>query len=183
MSIDAITQFVFLRDAPVLVDLALVLGSPSISNIEPAIALYKEGLTQQLVISGHGPAATSNPEWRVYSDHALAAGIPERHILIEPNARNTLENFTFSKALIDREIGWKTVSRIAICCKPLHARRAYMTARKQIPGHVELLVIPPTNHADIQPSNWQKTERGRTRVMGELSRIAEYTLKGDISIE
>ena len=45
MSKDAVTAFVFMCDEPAKVDLTVVLGSPSISNIEPAIAMYHAGLT------------------------------------------------------------------------------------------------------------------------------------------
>lgn len=172
-----------MRDEPASVDLALVLGSPSISNVEPAIALYRSGLTGRIVISGHGPTSDCEPEWRVYRDHARANGVPDAHLIIEPEARNTLENFVLSKQVIDREMPWSKISKLAICCKPIHTRRAYMTARMHLPRHVELLMLPPDNLTDIQSFNWSETPRGRARVMGEIHRIAEYASKGDISIE
>jgi len=183
MSIDAITDFVFKRDEPGPVDLAFVLGSPSISNIEPAIALYLSGLTQKLLISGHGPSDDCEPEWSVYRAHAIAAGVPQDQIWLEREARNTAENFILSERIIDREISWDGIRRIAICCKPIHTRRAYMTARQHFPKHLEILTLPPEDSADIQPFNWWTTERGCTRVLGEVMRIGQYGQKGDLSIE
>lgn len=180
---DAITRLVFLSHQPENVDVALVLGSPSISNILPAVSLYMQGMTRRIVVTGHGPADGSKPEWRVYRDYALSAGVPEAAILVEPHARNTLENFVFSDRLIADEIGWSNIGSMAICSKPLHARRAYMTARRHFPKDVVLLMTPPKHPADIQADDWWRTPVGRERVMGELRRIGEYAVKGDLSID
>jgi uncharacterized SAM-binding protein YcdF (DUF218 family) len=183
ISIDAITDFVFVLDEPNSVDLALVLGSPSISNVEPAIELYHSRQTERILISGHGPTDECDPEWSVYRSHAIAAGVPPEQILVECDARNTVENFTFSAKIIEREISWGRISRIAICCKPIHTRRAFMTARQHLPKHVQILMIPPKNPKDIQPFNWSTTARGRARVLGEVMRIGKYGLDEDLSIE
>lgn len=182
-SIDAITQFIFRADKPRHVDLALVLGSPSISNVEPAIALYRAGFAARILITGHGPVDTKVPEWRVYRDHAISQGVPTEDILIEPDATNTRENFLFSERIIARELGWDRIAEIAICCKPLHTRRAFMTARRFLPKHVNFVVLPPSHPADIQADNWWLKPQGKERVLGELRRIAEYSLTGDVSIE
>ncbi|MEQ9260143.1 MAG: YdcF family protein [Roseovarius sp.] len=182
-SIDAITRFIFCKDAPRQVDLAIVLGSPSISNVEPAIALYHEGLTPRILITGHGPSGARQPEWRAYRDHAVTQGVLADDILIEPEATNTRENLIFSERIIARDLGWETITDIAICCKPLHTRRAFMTAREYLPKCIGLTLLPPRNEADIQPENWWTTARGIERVLGEVRRIAEYAQKGDISIE
>jgi uncharacterized SAM-binding protein YcdF (DUF218 family) len=182
-SIDAITRFIFCADEPCQVDLALVLGAPSISNVEPAIALYHEGLTTRILITGAGPAGTQEPEWRVYRDYAISREVPEKDILIEPDATNTRENLLFSERIIARELGWDIINKIAICCKPLHTRRAYMTARQFLPKPVDLVVLPPRHPSDIQADNWWLKPHGKERVLGEIGRIAQYTSKGDISIE
>lgn len=182
-SIDSITRFIFCSDKPREVDLAIVLGSPSISNVEPAISLYLEALAPRILITGHGRRGVDVPEWQVYRDHAVSQGVAEEDILIEPDATNTYENFLFSECIIARELGWDRVSSLAICCKPLHARRAFMTARQILPSGVNIVVLPPRHPADIQADNWWLSSHGKERVMGEMRRIAEYSLKGDISIE
>ncbi|QPN68596.1 YdcF family protein [Synechococcus sp. CBW1006] len=182
-TITAITEFIFCEDEPGPVDLALVLGSPSISNVEPAIALYRAGLTPKILISGHGPTKAGPAEWRVYRDRALADGVAERDILIESEAQNTRENFLFSERIIANELTWAGISSLAICCKPIHSRRAFMTARHYFPKFVRLVMLPPRHPADIQADNWWTMERGRERVLGEISRIAEYGQKEDISLE
>lgn len=181
-TIEAITQFIFCADEPSKVDCALVLGSPSISNIEPAVDLYHAGLTSRILISGHGPDDSSPAEWCLYRDWALAQGVADRDLLIEPHARNTRENFMFSERIIAQELSWERMESLAICCKPIHARRAFMTARMFFPKRITLLILPPSNPRDIQACNWWLTERGRDRVMGEIGRIGDYGIKEHLSL-
>jgi uncharacterized SAM-binding protein YcdF (DUF218 family) len=176
---DAITEFLFVRDEPAAVDLVMVLGAPSPSAIERAIALYRQGLTRRIVITGSG--STMAPEWALFRHHALAVGIPESALLIEREARNTRENFLFSECLIAKEIGWSNIESIAITTKPFHARRALMTARRIFPAHVRLLMLPPQHPGDLQPDNWWQTPTGRDRIFGEIKRIGEYALQDHLS--
>ena len=181
-TIRSITQLIFRNDAPVSVDLALVLGSPTPSSLMPAIELYHAGMTKRILISGKGRAENAEPEWQVYFDYARSNGVAPEDILIEKQATNTLENICFSAELIERHIGWESVARIALCCKPLHSRRAFLTGRRHLPSEVELVVLHPRDPSDIQPENWWQNETGITLVLGEMRKIAEYAQKGDLSI-
>jgi uncharacterized SAM-binding protein YcdF (DUF218 family) len=157
--------------------LAIVLGCPSITNMDVAVRLYHAGLAPRLLITGHGPGGEiGDPEWRQYRDHGLAGGIPERAMLVETRARNTRENFIHSEAIIAREIGWTSLGTIAIITKPLHTRRALMTARRYFPAHVQLIMQAPADPGSIQPESWWQTQYGRDKVLGELRRIGEYGL-------
>lgn len=177
----AISEFLFVRDEPAPVDLVLVLGAPSPSAIEPAIALYHQHLTRRIVITGKGPETAAEPEWAVFRRHALQAGIPEAALLIEREATNTRENLLFTEPLIAREIGWSRIASIAITTKPFHARRTLMTARKVFPEHVRVLMLPPRHPGDLQADNWWRTPTGRERIFGEIRRIGEYALRDHLS--
>lgn len=177
---DAITQFLFLKDEPAPVDLCFVLGSPSISSILPAIYLYQQGLAPKILISGHGPQADCIPEWQVYRDYAIAQGVPASAILVEKQASNTLENFTFSKEVIDQEIGWENLSKIALVAKPFHMRRVLMTASRQWPGHIHYNMQPSNAPDDPPAETWWQTPSGRNFVLAELKAIGTYGLADHI---
>jgi len=181
-AVRAITDLIFVRHAPRHVDLALVLGSPTVSSMDPAVALYRGGLVRRIVISGLGRHRDGPPEWQMLRDYGLEQGIAAGDMLIEPEATNTLENIRLSAPLIEREIGWSAVSTLAICCKPLHTRRAMMTARTHLPSHVEIVMLSPCDPRDIQPESWWTNDVARDRVLLEMKRIADYTLKGDITL-
>ena len=177
---DAITNFLFLEDAPAQVDLCFVLGSPSISSILPAVAMYHSGLAPRLLIAGYGPNPVQRPEAEVYRDYAVAHGVPHCAIMIEPRSRNTLENFQFSAAIIAREIGWSNLSRVAIAAKPFHMRRALMTARMNWPAHLSYLMRPSTAPDDALATNWWQSEAGRRFVLSEIRSIGTYGLENHI---
>ncbi len=177
---DALTDFLFIRDEPRAVDWVMVLGCPSITNMDPAIALYRAGLTRHILITGHGPADDSEPEWRLYQAYGIEQGVPAAAMLIEPEARNTRDNFAFSAALLAREVGWDSIRSVAISTKPFHTRRARMTARRFFPEHVELVMLPPVDNRSIRAETWWKSPRGRRVILEELRRIGDYGLKDDL---
>lgn len=177
---EAITQFLFLKDEPAPVDLCFVLGSPSISSILPAVALYQQGLTAKILISGHGPQKDSVAEWQVYRDYAIANGVPESAILVEKQASNTLENFTFSKVVIEQELGWENLHKIALVAKPFHMRRALMTASRQWPAHLQYSMQPSNAPDDPPAETWWQTPSGRNFVLAELKAIGTYGLADHI---
>jgi len=67
-------------------------------RVQAAVALYRAGVAPVLVLSGGGGRAV--PEAEVMRDLALAAGIPDSALLVEPTSRNTLENATESARLL-----------------------------------------------------------------------------------
>lgn len=178
-----ITEFIFVQSAPRPLDLALVLGSPTISSLVPAVDFYRAGLVPKLLIAGHGRPEQAIPEWKLYLDEAVARGVDRRDILLERRSTNTLENIRGAARIIADEIGWDRVGRLGLFCKPLHARRALLTARTHLPADVDLSVHVPRAAADIQADDWWTTERSRERVLGEVRRIADYAAKGDLRLQ
>lgn len=176
----AITQFLFIQHPPEPVDLCFVLGCPTPTNMDPAIALQACGWAPAIMISGHGPAPQAVPEAIRFRDYALARGVPEAAIMVETEATNTRENFTFSAPIIEREIGWEHIRSVALVSKPYHARRALMTARRHWPEHLRFIMQPSQQPDDPPAETWWQTEGGRTHVLRELIAIGTYAQKGDI---
>ena len=180
-TIKRITELIFTCSPPRALDLIIVLGSPSPTSCYPAIELFRAGLVPRIVVTGSGRDAAL-PEWKILKDTLLEAGVPEDRILVEPDAVNTLDNIKLTARLIAEQLGWSGIRRIGLCCKPLHARRALLTAQTHLPPGLSLSVHCPTDPVDIQPHTWWQSQLGLTRVMGELRRIGEYAQKGDLQI-
>ena len=176
----AITQFLYVEDPPESVDLCFVLGCPTPTNMDKAIELYARGLAPVIMISGHGPAPQPVPEAVQFRDYALARGVPESALLLETESTNTRENFVFSAPIIEAQIGWSRIRRVALVSKPYHARRALMTARHHWPAHLRLVMQPSQRHDDLPAETWWQTEAGRAHVMRELIAIGTYAQQGDI---
>ena len=181
---DAITKFLFIKDSPAEVDFAFVLGSPTLSSIEPAIELYLCNKTKWIVISGHGPVLQDNAptEAELYKNYAISRGVPESRILIETRSTNTRENFEFTYDLIESQFRWKNIRKVSISGKPFHMRRAFVTACTYWPDDLTLIMLP-SDHPDDPPANsWWQTEGGRRLVVRELEAVGKYALSGDLSI-
>lgn len=177
---EALTRFLFLKDEPAAVDLCFVLGSPTVSSMQPAIDLYRMGLTPRILISGHGRSPNQEPECETHRAFALQNGVPEAAILLERRASNTLENFAFSRPIVQKEIGWQTVKTVAIVGKPFHMRRALMTARKQWPAHLKFVMRPSTDPIDMPADVWWQSAEGRRYVLAEIRAIGSYALQEHI---
>ena len=176
----AISTFLFAASPAEPVDLAFVFCSPTISSLQPALELYRAGLTRRLLITGAGRAVDGSEEWSFYRRHALEAGLPEAALLVEKTARNTMENAELGAALIAREIGWAGLRSLAVCAKPFHMRRALMTLRRHVPPGLRLIARPPADPGDLSATTWWQTEQGRQRIFAELGKSGEYALKGDL---
>ncbi|MFD2842939.1 Mur ligase domain-containing protein [Paracoccus cavernae] len=100
---------------------------------------------------GAGITADGLVEWSFYRDHALASGVAQSDLLLEKTARNTAENAAYGAALVESELGWNSVRKIAVCCKPFHMRRAIMTLRRYIPEDVRIIAQPPLTPAICPP--------------------------------
>ena len=72
----------------------MVLGCPApgvlMRRIERGVRLYLEGAAPLLLLSGGGAGPV--PEADIMQHIALARGVPERALLVERRARNTVEN-------------------------------------------------------------------------------------------
>ncbi len=70
-----------------------------------AIELYKRGIIKKIIFSG-GSGSVLHPENKegfLVERYLLTLGVPKKDFLIENESKNTHENATFTKALLDKE--------------------------------------------------------------------------------
>ncbi len=128
-----IYNFSLKRDR-VAADIGIVLGaavwgdSPSPvfeERIKHAINLYHNGDVKQLIFTGGVGNKDEPAESEVARTYAIKNGIPEDNIFIETSSKNTFENITESKKIMDN-IG---VNSVLIISDPLHMKRAITMAK------------------------------------------------------
>jgi uncharacterized SAM-binding protein YcdF (DUF218 family) len=106
-----------------------------------AVALYRAGVAPILLLSGGGHAV---PEAEVMRRMAVAAGVPESALLVEPLSRNTLENASHVATLL----GTRAVTRVVLVTDSYHALRARLLFR--LAGltvcAVHVASLPPRRH-------------------------------------
>ncbi|MBA2950047.1 YdcF family protein [Streptomyces himalayensis] len=111
------------------------LGSHDLGVADTTVDLYRRGMMPLIVFTGATSRTTQDRmprgEAEHYRDRALELGVPADAVLVEPHARNTGQNITLSRALLE-ERGFD-VSSVLLVSKPYEERRANATARKLWP--------------------------------------------------
>ncbi|MGA6872329.1 YdcF family protein [Streptomyces pratensis] len=121
---------------PRLCSVAIGLGSHDLGVADTTVDLYERGMMPLIVFTGATSSTTRErmPRGEAvhYRERALELGVPSSAVLVEPNARNTGQNISFSKALLEEAgVG---VSSVLLVSKPYEERRAYATACKLWPA-------------------------------------------------
>lgn len=182
--IRGVTDFIFVEDAPQRSDVIFIPGASHPEHALLAAELYHRGMADYVLPSGRYavglghfkgvPAAYCQAypedyetEWAFLRDVLLKAGVPSHAILREDQATFTWENAQLSRRVMDH-LGLP-VSKAIVCCRAFHARRALLYYQAAFP-QAELLVCPVSTPGEGR-EDWFTTEKGRRRVMGEVSRL------------
>lgn len=177
-TIEAITNFIFVKDLPIKADLIIVSGSSHPQLAKKAVELYKSFAKKILFTGGFNPKINKK-ECDFGAEIAIDLGVSEKDILREGYSSNTKENAIESANLIKRQgLVYKT---ILLVCKLHHARRLKATFIRVFPKS-RLLIIPIKDERNITRENWWKKKKKIDIVMGEVKKIGEYFLRGDLSL-
>ena len=168
--IRAVTDFVFVSDAPEKVDVILIPGSRHPANAIRAAELYRAGYAPYVLPSGRHGAAVDKfigvmPEDRA----AYPDDYPDSAILREDEATFTWDNARKSAAVLKAQgISARTA---ILCCRPFHARRALLYYQTAMPE--TRFLVCPAREEGVNQDDWYLTQAGRTRVMGEVRRLGD----------
>ncbi|MFD7552203.1 YdcF family protein [Streptomyces sp. NPDC059816] len=160
-------------------DVAIGLGSHDLGVATTAAGLYHQGLAKVVVFTGGNSPTTAKvfPRGEAvhYAEHAIALGVPDHAILVEPKAANTGENILFSRALLD-QAGIQP-DTVLLVTKPYMQRRSYATVRKVWP---EVEVVCASE--DLAFEDYVASIGDETLVVdmlvGDLQRVVEYPRLG-----
>jgi len=94
------------------------------SRADHAADLYKRGLASHIIATG-GATENGPTESSVLSLVLREDGVPDSAIIEESQAHNTIQNLTFSKAIMQSR-GWQTAILVT---EPFHINRASLIAR------------------------------------------------------
>ncbi|MEW1659047.1 MULTISPECIES: YdcF family protein [unclassified Streptomyces] len=160
-------------------DAAIGLGSHDFGVPAFCAQLYRAGLFPTLVFTG-GPNPTAperfpRGEAVHFSEHALNLGVPNEAVLLEPRARNTGQNITFSRDVLTAAgIKPDTVMLISM---PYMERRSFATARKMWPEVEVICASEPLEFDDYLKSIGDE-KLVTDQLVGDLQRVIEYPALG-----
>lgn len=192
-TIQDITDFIFVEDKPRKADLIIAVGGSYPQIPERVAELFRESFAPYILTTGrfthslghfrgvsHKRDTYSAPyvtECDFYRDVLTRNGVPESAIIREDKAEYTRANAELSRAVAD-EMGLKT-DTILVVCKSFHARRCKIFFQSAF-DKSEILMIPTDIGTGEDSADWFKTEKGITRILGELKRCGEQVSVNDI---
>lgn len=186
---DAISDFIFVENAPQKADVIFVPGGNYPDAAVHAAALYQQGFAPYILPSGKysisvgkfvlaGEAKNTKlctvqkseksyeTEFDYLHNILVKNGVDEAAILKEDQATFTYQNAIFSRQVLEK--AGIPVKRAILCCQAFHARRALLYYREQF-QETEFVVCPVVTRG-IGRDTWMKTAEGIDTVLGEVER-------------
>ncbi|MEU1413263.1 YdcF family protein [Streptomyces sp. NPDC005731] len=155
------------------------LGSHDLGVADTAVDLYWRGMMPLIVFTGATSRTTQERmprgEAEHYRDRALELGVPADAILVETHARNTGQNITLSRALLEER--GVDVSSALLISKPYEERRAYATARRLWP-EVEFVSASTPMMLDEYVDSIRDAHLVIDMLVGSLQRLLIYPAQG-----
>jgi len=160
-------------------DVGIGLGSHDLGVAVCVASLYSDGLFPLIVFTGANAPTTidrfPHGEAVHYREHALSLGVPDTAILVEPRARNTGENITYTRGLLKaHDIAPASVTLVS---RPYQQRRAFATCRKIWP-EVDVQCASLAVDLDTYIASIGDVNRVVNMLVGDTQRIKVYAEQG-----
>ncbi|PGH48780.1 YdcF family protein [Streptomyces sp. Ru87] len=172
-------DFQQMRHEPRPCSVGIGLGSHDLGVADTTADLYLRGMMPLIVFTGATSRTTRErmPRGEAvhYRERALELGVPAAAVLVEPDARNTGENISLSRALLE-EHGVEVTSALLIS-KPYEERRVYATARKLWPS-VEFISASTPMSLDAYAESIGDERLVVDMLVGSLQRLLIYPEQG-----
>ncbi|MFD4377503.1 YdcF family protein [Streptomyces sp. NPDC058486] len=176
---ELIWDYHLMGHAPRPADVAIGLGSHDLGVAAASADLYHRGLFATLVFTGGNSPTTRarfpRGEAVHFREHALELGVPDKAILVEPNAANTGQNITLTRDLL--AAAGIVPSTVILVSKPYMERRSFATASKLWPD-VELVCASEPLELDDYVKSIGDAKLVVDMLVGDLQRVIEYPKQG-----
>ncbi|MFD0810498.1 YdcF family protein [Amycolatopsis umgeniensis] len=160
-------------------DVGIGLGSHDLGVATFAAKLFHAGMFPLIVFTGANAPTTLERfpcgEAVHYREHALELGVPDDAILVEPEARNTGDNITLTRVLLEtRSISAESVILIS---RPYQQRRAFATCKKLWP-EVDVICASRPLPLDEYIKSIGDVDRVINMLVGDTQRITVHAERG-----
>ncbi len=167
---DAPARWLVLEDPPGTVDAALVLGGDSWwERTTLGVTLVLTGQAGLLVLAG----SDSPPGAPDFEAKALELGVPPSRIRVKRDAWTTRESLVAGAPPLRTE----GVRSVALVTSRYHQRRAFLAARKALPG-VTIRDRPAPQSPRDPPGRLWQADGMRRFVFSEYAKLAYYLMRG-----
>ncbi len=145
-------------------DFIVVFGTRFSDPAPLAADLYKAGLSSTVVLTGGANRHDlSHVEADAHAELITAAGVPAGALIIERESRNTFENVTLARPLIQRAIGQPET---AIAVVKWHHRRAVLMLARHLPSLQRIFTVTydppdPGTGRPVTRASWPELDARR----------------------
>lgn len=193
-TIDAITRFLFIgKEEPELktYELVIFLGNDDIDGNANAIKmLWDTGhITSKSTVILSGNVGLLNQGKEAEAIRLFSAvtqlGLPDEIFILEKQATNAFENLKYSKPIAEEIKPLASFEGILCIGRAFMGRRTLMGAAAcgYPSDSIDFYGTVDKKGKNIGPDTWWKSDAAIKRVLEELKRIAEYSIKGDLSLD
>jgi uncharacterized SAM-binding protein YcdF (DUF218 family) len=167
-----IGRLVFRPQSEVPPDVAIVFGSRHHGEhlVRECLSLHELHNLRAVVFSGYQGEAEH------LAALATSNGLPPDIVIIEPNAKNSLENAFYSAPYL--RIASKRNS-VAAVCKLYSACRTWLTLRNVYPNWE--ISIAPVDWFGVSTLEWHQCRPFLSKLCEEFHKVLEYEGRGDIA--
>lgn len=177
--VEVLWDYHHVGDELVPCDVGIGLGSHDPDVAIYAAELHRRGLFGRIVFTGANAATTierfPRGEAVHYRELALAQGVPDDAITVEPDATNTGENIEFTSRVL-RDTGI-VVRSVMLISRPYQQRRAFATCRKVWPDVEVTCASRPLSFDEYVARNGDP-DRVISMLVGDTQRVALYADRG-----
>lgn len=103
------------------------LSTTLLHRVQKALELYEQGLGDTLIVCGAQGSDEPTTEAQAMADYLISHGVPEEHVLLEDQSKDTVQNIRNAMALM-QEFGLKSAT---VVTSEYHLTRALWIARNQ----------------------------------------------------
>lgn len=146
-----------------------VSGGDTNARTGEAIKLYQNGWADTLLFSGAALDKSGPSNAEAMRQLALAAGVPDKAIIVEEMSETTHENASETRALLLEH----DIQTIILVTSAYHQRRAGLEFKERMGGTVKVLNHPVATDNQWSPM-WWATPIGWWLMLGELFKIGAF---------
>lgn len=137
-------------------------------RVVAAVDLWKQGYAKVLVFSGGSLDPDSAPSGELMKRQAVRLGVPERAIVVEPEAATTQENAR-NVARLMHQAGLRSAILVT---SPYHQRRASLHFAREMSRYGITFLNRPAVDPRWDKSRWWLDEGSRQLTVVELAKLA-----------
>jgi uncharacterized SAM-binding protein YcdF (DUF218 family) len=177
---EEISALLFVREAPVQADLAMVFAAATeedlIRRTRHGVRLYQEGYVPKLLVTGGGTLALTHPEAVRMGAVARRLGVAEVDLLVESRSSTTFANARYSLELLRERGLLDRLRTVILVSSEWQMRRVLLTMEATFPPGLRLVCSPTPDGCTRE--TWAGSEACRAEVLQEVSILLAFQEAG-----